>query len=94
MAFEKVFDQKGTFEALHAAQRWLRERGYSYGSTCACYPVGVLHGDYLIAKWRNLTRQERAELDGALDGDFREGPLTLRLKRAPQHPNTEGIGDE
>ena len=94
MAFEKVFDQKGTFEALHAAQRWLRERGYSYGSTCACCPVGVLHGDYLIAKWRNLTRQERAELDGALDGDFREGPLTLRLKRPPQHPNTEGSGDE
>ena len=93
MAFQKVFDQQGTFEALHAAQCWLRENGYSFGATCACCPVGVLKGDYLIAKWRNLTRQERAELDGTLSGDFREGPLTLTLKSAPDTAD-QGEGGE
>ena len=78
--FQKTFDQKGTFEALYACQRWLTANGYSYGSTCCAEPVGVLKGDYVIAKWRNLTRQERAELHGTVDGDFREGPLVLRLK--------------
>lgn len=78
--FQMVFDQQGTFQALYAAQRWLAEHDYSYSSTCASGPVGVLKGNYVIAKWHNLTRKERAALDGTLDGNFREGPLVLRLK--------------
>ncbi|MFI8384857.1 hypothetical protein [Pseudomonas sp. NPDC079086] len=83
MPFEKTFEQQGTFQAFYAACDWLKENGYSYGSTCRGEPVGVLKGDYIIAKWRNLTKAERNELDGTLDGDFREGPLTLNLKVAP-----------
>lgn len=83
MPFEKTFDQIGTFSAYYAACDWLNANGYSHSSTCIDGPVGILKGDYYIAKWRNLTRKERSELDGTLAGDFRNGPLTLRLKVAP-----------
>ena len=82
--FQKVFDQQGTWAALHEAQEWLTLNGYSYSSTCSMGPVGILKGDYVIAKWHNLSRKERAELDGTLDGNFREGPLVLRLKERPK----------
>ena len=90
MQFEKKFEQKGTFAAWNAACRWLRDNGYSYSSTCVGGPVGVLKGDYCIAKWRNLTPKERSQLDGTVYGDFREGPLTLRLKSAPISIDSEG----
>ncbi|AMX90843.1 hypothetical protein IPC618_21455 [Pseudomonas aeruginosa] len=88
--FQKTFDQTGTFEALYACQQWLSANGYSYSSTCRDGPVGVMKGDYGIAKWRNLTREERAELHGTVDGDFREGPLVLRLK-AGFGPQASGV---
>lgn len=84
MPFKKTFEQQGTFAALDAARAWLKQSGYSYGSTCLGEPVGILKGDFIIAKWRNLTRAERNKLDGTLDGNFREGPLTLCLKVAPE----------
>jgi hypothetical protein len=81
--FKKVFDQSGTFQAYYAAVRWLEQSGYSCGSTCVDRPCGILKGSFSIAKWRNLTKKEVAELDGKLDGDFREGPMTVYLKKAP-----------
>lgn len=83
MTYSKQFAEVGTFEALYACRRWLRDNGYSYGSTSATGPMPVLKGDWSIAKWHNLTKSERRALDGYVDGDFREGPLTLRLKDAP-----------
>lgn len=89
--FKKVFDQPGTFQALYAAQTWLTQNGYSYGSTCVDQPVGILKGDYCIAKWRNLTRAEIAVLDGRLEGDVRNGPLTVTLNAAPASADLEPI---
>ncbi|MHC8380694.1 hypothetical protein [Pseudomonas sp. LB3P14] len=45
--------------------------------------VAVLQGDWPIAKWKNLTRKEIAALDGKVDGNFRDGPVTVPLKFAP-----------
>ena len=84
MNFQKCFQRAGDFESWYECQRWLKERGYSVGSTCFGSPVGVLRGDYIIAKWRNLNEKERAELDGTVTGDFRNGPLTLSLKQQPE----------
>ncbi len=84
MSFQANFNRTGDFEAWYECQQWLTERGYSFGSTCVMSPVGVLKGDYSIAKWRNLSTQERAALDGTVTGDFRNGPLTLVLKEAPE----------
>lgn len=75
------FDQKGRFEALYAAEQWCRENGISYGSGCAGCPTGLMRGDYVVAKWRNLTAKERAELDGVMTGDRRNGPLMIEMRR-------------
>ncbi len=80
---EITFDKVGTFSALYAAQAWLRENGYSFGSLCVGMPIGILKGTWSIAKWRNLTGKEREQLDGQLTSDdFREGPVVLRLKES------------
>ena len=88
--FKKVFSGTGDFKAWYACQNWLNEHGYSYGATsCRAPGVGVLKGDYCIAKMHNLTKQEIQELDGIVDGNFRDGPVVLKLKVAP-----EGISPE
>jgi hypothetical protein len=81
--FKKVFTGHVPFEAMNACRAWLDERGYSYGSTCVMNPTGVLKGDFDIAKWRNLTRKEIAALDGQINGNTRDGPVTLVLKSTP-----------
>ena len=83
-AFTKTFTEPGTFQALYAAEKWLDENGYSYGPGSAMHPTPVLKGDFMIAKWKNLTRKEIAQLDGKIDGNFREGPVTVTLKAEPQ----------
>ena len=78
---EMTFDQTGDFVAVGAARAWLREQGYSYGSICMDMPIGILKGNWTIAKWRNLTAKERKQLDGQLvSKDFRNGPVVVRLK--------------
>jgi len=75
----KTFDQQGDFAAARAAENWLHEGGYSVGSSERGAPRGIMRGDVLIAKWRNLSRRERATLDGQMTGDMRNGPVTVEL---------------
>lgn len=83
--FKMTFSDVGTFKAWYARQNWLDEHGYSYGSTSArASGVGVLKGDYCIAKMHNLTKEEIQELDGIVSGDFRDGPVVLTLKVEPE----------
>ncbi len=78
---EIEFAQVGDFSAVSAAENWLREHGFSYGSMCMDMPIGILKGDWCIAKWCNLTAKERNQLDGKLlSSDFRSGPVVLQLK--------------
>ncbi len=79
---EKVltFFEKGTFESMYAANRWCINNGYSYGSTCFRSAVGLKKGDYLVAKWKNLTKQEIDGLDGIMfSDDFREGTVRIHI---------------
>lgn len=73
------FDRAGDFCALNDAQAWCRERGISYGYLQRDDPVGLMVGDYVISKWRNLSAAERRELDGTLTGDKRNGPVFIGL---------------
>ncbi|WP_208787097.1 hypothetical protein [Yersinia canariae] len=85
MSFQLLFEQKGDFQAWYACQAWLNDRGYSYGQTSARAPgAGVLKGDFCIAKMHNLTKREISQLDGIVDGNFRDGPVCLRLKVEPE----------
>lgn len=83
-AVTKTFSEPGTFKALYAAEKWLTENGYSYGPGSAMHPVPVLKGDFIIAKWKNLTHKEIAQLDGKITGDFRDGPVRVTLKTEPE----------
>ena len=78
---EIKFDQVGDFCAVNNARDWLKNNGYSYGSMCMDMPIGILKGNWTIAKWRNLTAKERNQLDGQITSkDFRAGPVTIFLK--------------
>lgn len=76
---EKVFEGERTFEALHAAEKWCIDNGYSYGSTCACAPQAIKKGNWAIAKWKNLTPSERNDIDGTITGEGRQGPVTVKI---------------
>jgi hypothetical protein len=80
---KKTFPNTGSdFSGLYAAKDWLAENGYSYGSLQRGDPIGVLKGDFAIAKWRNLNQKEVDELDGVLTpqfGSFRTDAAILML---------------
>lgn len=68
------------FSALDSAAKWCQQAGYSVGFLQANCPIGVKRGRFAISKWRGLSESERLTLDGALVGDFRNGPVHLRMK--------------
>lgn len=74
-----IFHDAGDFCALRAAERFLASAGFSVGSGCKGCDTGILFGDWVIAKWRNLTRSEQAVLHGVMTGDRRNGPVMIRL---------------
>jgi len=76
-----TFSDVGDFVAYRRAKAWLEGQGYSVGRMQAHAPSGVLRGDYDIQKWRNLRPHERAALDGTVTGNFRHGPVVVRLAR-------------
>jgi len=79
--FERhVFEQQGDFAALNAAQDWCKENGISYGSNQRGAPVGLMRGDFLISKWRNLSKAEIDQLDGTMIGNMRNGPVVITMK--------------
>lgn len=69
----------GDFAALRSAEKLLASAGFSMAPGCARQPTGLMFGDYAIAKWRNLSTQQRAGLHGVMTGDRREGPLKITL---------------
>ena len=80
---EKEFKENGTFQSMYAAQKWLRDKGYDYGSTSAMHPTAVMKGDYssypLPWKMKNFTAKEKASVHGIITGDMREGPVFVKL---------------
>lgn len=82
---KKEFPHNGrTFGALSDAQKWLKENGYSFGVLCGSSPIAIKKGDYLIAKWRNLSpKQQTQGIDGTITSDdWREGSVTVEIKEA------------
>jgi hypothetical protein len=77
-----VFESERDFGAMREAERFLEEQGFSYGLNERGSPRGIQFGLCDIAKWRDLTAEERAELDGRMTGDMRSGPVTVVISRA------------
>lgn len=90
--FRKVFPhvpENGDFSAYHAAEAWLRERGFSYGSMQRGAPTAIYRGDCDVSKWRNLDEDDLSEIAGTIvgvGGRFREGPVTVTLFGCSEEP--------
>lgn len=71
-----------TFSAVYQAQAWLRERGYSYGSTCLSPYVAIQKGKYTLPqKMHNFDKEDLALIDGVIySTDYREGEVEIWLK--------------
>lgn len=79
----KVFEYDGqAFSAWNKAIKWCAENQYSIGQMQANAPIAIMKGlewDW-IAKWRNLTQDEKNQADGILKGNFRNGNVEIFLK--------------
>ena len=75
----KEFPRSDTaFEAFHAAEEFCKEQGFSVGRMQREAPIGIKRGNYDIQKWRNLDRDDRKLMDGAIIGsDKRHGPVIV-----------------
>lgn len=73
------FKDEGTFQAGYAAEKWLRDRGFSVGSSQAAAPRAIWHGDCYISKWRGLSAADKRDMHARMDGDMRNGPVSITL---------------
>lgn len=78
----KTFIETGDFQACYAAERWCADNGISVGSMQGPAPRGLMYGDFLISKWRNLSKAHRDQLDGTMTGDMRPVPVTITIREA------------
>lgn len=76
---QKAFDADGDFGAYYAACEWLKQNGFSYGSMQRDDPMGIMKGDWEIAKWRNLSESDKKSLDGQMSF-VRGGKCTVSIK--------------
>lgn len=83
-AYWVEFSTEGDFAALNEATTFLSARGFSYGRLQRGAPVGVMFGDVIISKWRNLSPEDRGDLQGMIIGDnnsMRHGPVKIMLRK-------------
>ncbi len=69
------------FKTEDAAQKALAETGFSLGTIQRDDPRGIMFGDLVIEKWRNLDKQHRVDLHGIYRRMFRGGPVEINLSR-------------
>jgi hypothetical protein len=82
----RTFIETGDFEAYEAAEAMAQSLGLSVGDMQRDEPIGLMHGDYAVMKWRNLSARDRDALHGVITGDKRHGPVRLSLNiNCPQH---------
>lgn len=77
--FGITFAQVGDFAACHAAEAALKAHGFAIGPTQRGAPRAIMFGDYAVSKWSNLNQNERRETHATMTGNFRDGPVILRL---------------
>lgn len=72
------------FSGHYAAVQWCHEHGVSSGSMCGAAPIALMRGDYLVAKWRNLSPQERRTAHGLMTSpNWRSGDVTIEMREEP-----------
>ena len=56
------------FGAQRAGDKWLRDRGFSFGPSQADGPQAIWFGEHSISKWRNLSTKERLDAHAIMEG--------------------------
>lgn len=71
------------FAAYRAAEKWLRDHGYSTGSMQRGAPTAAFIGDCDVSKWRNLDEDEQNDADAIIHdmgrGRFRGGSVEVAV---------------
>lgn len=67
------------FGAQRAADKWLRDRNFSFGPSQADGPQAIWFGDHSVSKWRNLSTKERLAAHGIMEGR-RAGAVHITLR--------------
>jgi hypothetical protein len=78
-AIKLTFADTGEFVAVSRAVAALEDCGFSVGRMQAHAPRGILFGLYDIQKWKNLNGEHRRALHGLMNGDYRNGPVTVEI---------------
>lgn len=81
------FLPSGTFAAYYAATKYLKELGYGIGSMCLNHPIGFVYDIESVAKWVNLTEEEKNSVDGVIlaQHEFREGGVIILFLTPPRY---------
>lgn len=81
------FDPSGTFGAIAQAEIYLKDLGYTTGSMCRTEPIGFAYGADRVAKWYNLSEDDKAQLDGIIlpEPEFREGGVLILFYTPPRY---------
>ncbi len=76
-----MIDWTISFPSEDAAQAALDQAGFSLGRNQRSDPRGIMYGDYDVAKWRNLSKRDRAGLHGVYQRAQGPGsPVRITLK--------------
>lgn len=79
----KSFKVEGDFKSMYAAEAWLKEKGYSTGSSCVGKPTAIMKGNYydydLPHKMKNFSKEQTASVHGIMFGDNRNGTVYVHL---------------
>lgn len=86
--FQKVFKHEGrSFSATTAAEKWLKDRGFSVGSMCCSDPRAIVrtpNGQEWVQKWHNLSVETKRSMAGmVLTKDSRDGDILVCLTADP-----------
>lgn len=75
-----IFDG-AEFKGYYAAEKAAKSAGYTTGSMERDKPIAVFSADieHYAPKWRHLMQSDKKLLAGTIEGDERNGPVTLTI---------------
>jgi hypothetical protein len=81
------FPANGTFKAFYESEKHLKELGYCVGSMCSREPIGFAYEADYVAKWYNLSKEDKMRLDGVIlpQDEFREGGAIILFFTPPKY---------
>lgn len=74
----------GNFGAVFAVEKRVKDLGMTYGSMQRDDPIACYSGAEYVSKWRGLSLTERLQMDAAIVGDKRNGPVWVLFREVPR----------